>query len=58
MKTLKQQIGDILEELDELRENQHGDDFLLIFADIELKLHELRRTLEERKDYDDSSRTD
>ncbi len=52
MKTLKQQIGDILEELDELRENQHTDDFLLIFANVELKLHELRQTLEERKDYE------
>ncbi len=50
--SLKEQIGDLLEELDELRENQHGDDFLLIFADVELKLHELRKTLEERKDYE------
>lgn len=54
---LKQQIGDLLEELDELRKNQHTDDFLLIFADVELKLHELRKTLEERKDYNETPET-
>ena len=47
----KKQIGDILEKMDELRENQHTDDFLLIFADCELMIHKLRQTLEERKDY-------
>lgn len=49
---LKQQIGDLLENFHKLRgQVRFIGDGLLTYADIELRIHELRKTLEERKDY-------
>jgi len=50
--SLKEQIGDLLEETHKLRDHIHTGDGSLIFADVELKIHKLRQTLEERKDYE------
>ena len=47
----KDQIGDILEELHKLKDYIQGDG-RLIYAETELRIHELRQTLEEGKDYE------
>jgi len=50
-KTLKEQIGDILEEYHKLRGLRYDPNFLLTYADVDIMIYELRKTLEERKDY-------
>ena len=49
--SLKQQIGDLLDETHKLCKHIHTGDGLLVFADVELRIHDLRKTLEEREDY-------
>ena len=53
-KALKQQIGDLLEEYHKLKPQQYDKKFLLTYATVELMIHELRKTLEEREDYEDN----
>ena len=50
--SLKQQIGDLLDETHKLCKHIHTGDGLLVFADVELRIHDLRKTLEERTDYE------
>ena len=51
----KQQIGDLLEDFHRLRSQVcFIGDGLLTYADVELRIHELRKTLEEREDYEDT----
>ena len=54
--TPKEQIGDLLEELHLLKKQQHEPEFLLTFANVELRIHRLRQTLEKGDDYE-SDRT-
>ena len=51
-KTLKEQIGDILEEYHKLMGLRYDPDFLLTYATVDLMIHELRKTLERKEDYD------
>jgi len=48
----KDQIGDILEELHKLKDYIQTSDGLLVYAEVQLRIYELRKTLEERKDYE------
>jgi len=51
--SLKKQIGNLLEDFHKLRSQVHFiGDGLLTYGDIELRIHELRKTLEERENYD------
>ena len=50
--SLKQQLGDLTEELHKLGKHLHTGDALLVYADVYLRLHELRKTLEKGKDYE------
>ena len=50
--SIKEQIGDLLEEYHKLRAKQYEPDFLETYANIDLMINELRQTLEEREDYE------
>lgn len=51
----KDQIGDLLDELHKLKNYIQTGDGLLIYAEVQLRIYELRKTLEERKDYSDQN---